>query len=60
MMLYPAAREPFGLLHRCTRGREQAQRPGAGVVPHQMESPGAGGDALVVTNPPGAVLPVLA
>jgi hypothetical protein len=39
------------------RGREQIQFPRAGVVPHEMESPGAAGDALPVADPPDAVLP---
>src|SRR5580704_10990227 len=39
------------------RGREEIQLPRAGVVPYEVEGPGAGGDALPVADPPGAVLP---
>src|SRR5215468_5129791 len=38
-------------------GREEVELSGAGVVPHEVEGPGAGGDALVVADPPGAVFP---
>src|SRR5215472_2524491 len=38
-------------------GREEVELSGAGVVPHEVEGPGAGGDALVVADPPGSVFP---
>src|SRR5215470_8100922 len=38
-------------------GREQVEFSGAGVVPDEVEGPGAGGDALVVADPPGSVFP---
>src|SRR5262245_39922322 len=38
-------------------GREEVELSGAGVVPHEVEGPGAGGDALVVVDPPGSVFP---
>src|SRR5262249_58475072 len=38
-------------------GREQVELSGAGVVPQEVEGPGAGGDALVVADPPGSVFP---
>src|SRR6266498_2242408 len=37
-------------------GRVEIQFPGAGVVPDEVEGPGAGGDALVVADPPGSFL----
>src|SRR5580700_3969465 len=44
------------VVSRTHRGREEIQLPRAGVVPHEVEGPGAGGDALPVADPPGAVL----
>src|SRR5262249_27359123 len=38
-------------------GWEQVELSGAGVVPQEVEGPGAGGDALVVADPPGSVFP---
>src|SRR6266516_3150352 len=37
-------------------GRVEVQLSGTGVVPHEMEGSGGRGDALVVTDVPGAVL----
>src|SRR5580692_7496811 len=47
---------PRGVASRTHRGREEIQLPRAGVVPHEVEGPGAGGDALPVADPPGTVL----